>query len=151
METEKRKKGITVYIGGTFDVLTPGHIDLFWWARALSGDNGRVVVALNSDEFVSRFKSHPTTMCFEERKALLEALKGLVDEVVENLGNEDSKPAILKIRPDIVMVGSDWLRKDYLKQMGFTPEWLEKHRIALCYIPRTIDVSSTSIKERIRK
>ncbi len=139
-----------VYIGGTFDVLTPGHIDLFKWARLVAGKEGKVVVALNTDEFVARFKKHRTIMCFEERKALLSALGGLVDEVITNTGCEDSKISILKAKPDIVIVGSDWLRKDYCKQMSFTPEWLEKHHIALMYIPRCLDISSSKIKERIR-
>lgn len=139
-----------IYLGGTFDVLTPGHVDLFRWARNMAGTNGKVVVALNTDEFVARFKKHSTTMCFEERKALLEALTGLIDEVITNTAGEDSKPTILKAKANVVMVGSDWLGKDYCKQMQFTPEWLEKHRIAVMYIPRNLPVSSSQIKERIK-
>lgn len=138
-----------VYIGGTFDVLTPGHVDLFRWARKIAGKDGKVVVSLNTDEFVARFKGHGATMGFDERKELLNALH-LVDEAITNTGNEDSKPTILKAKADVVMVGSDWLRKDYCKQMSFTPEWLEKHKIALIYIPRYLPVSSSQIKERIK-
>jgi len=137
-----------VYTGGTFDVLTVGHIDLLKWCRRIAG-NGKVVVALNSDEFVSRFKGK-TTMCYDDRKQLLEALKTLVDEVIPNGGDEDSKPTILKVMPDVIVVGSDWLKKDYMKQMSFTPQWLEENSIALIYIPRHLDISSSKVKEKIR-
>ena len=138
-----------VYTGGTFDVLTVGHVDLFRWCRKIAGKDGRVVIALNSDEFVSRFKGEPT-MSYEDRKALLEAIRDLIDEVIPNTGDEDSKQTILKVKPDVIVVGSDWLKKDYCKQMSFTPEWLEKNKIALMYIPRYLDISSSKIKEKIR-
>ena len=67
----------------------------------------------------------------------------------KNFGGADSKPAILSVNPDIIIVGSDWLKKDYCKQMGFTPEWLEDHNIALMYIPYTQNISTTIIKERL--
>ena len=89
-------------------------------------------------------------MCYDDRKQLLEALKTLVDEVIPNGGDEDSKPTILKVMPDVIVVGSDWLKKDYMKQMSFTPQWLEENSIALIYIPRHLDISSSKVKEKIR-
>ena len=138
-----------IYTGGTFDCPHVGHIDILRWCRNLAG-NGRVIVSLNTDEFVERFKGHKPTMCFEDRKTMLLAFKELVDEVVTNEYGQDSKPTILKVKPDIIVVGSDWMKKDYFKQMSFTPEWLEEHKIALCYIPRYLEMSTTLIKERIR-
>ncbi len=150
-ESEEKEKKMIVYTGGTFDVLTVGHIDLFKWCRKIAGKKGKVIIALNTDSFVKRYKGKTPSMCFGDRKALLEALQGLVDLVITNKKGEDSKPAILQARADVIIVGSDWLKKDYMKQMNFTPEWLEKHRIALMYIPRYIDISSSRVKERIRK
>ena len=89
-------------------------------------------------------------MSYKDREALLSSLHGLVDSVIPNIGGTDSKKSILKVKPDVIVVGSDWLKKDYCKQMSFTPEWLEKNKIALMYIPRYLDVSSTKIKERIK-
>lgn len=139
-----------VYTGGTFDVLHVGHIDLLNWCRLLAGDKGQVVVALNTDEFVHRYKGKPPAMNYDERKAVLTALRGLVDRVIPNMDGEDSKPTILEVEPDIIAIGSDWLRKNYMEQMKFSAHWLEEQRIALVYVPRHISMSSTLIKERIR-
>jgi cytidyltransferase-like protein len=143
---EKKTKGLVCYVGGTFDMIHRGHLDLLEWCRRLAGDDGVVYVALNSDDFVERFKGRAPITSFEDRKAILEALEGLVDTVIENIGGEDSKITIMQVKPDIIVVGSDWLKKDYCKQMSFTPDWLEENRIALAYIPRHLDISSTKIK-----
>lgn len=139
-----------VYTGGTFDVLHVGHIDLLNWCRVLAGKDGQVVVALNTDEFIHRYKGTPPVMTYDERKAVLLALRGIVDRVVANMNGEDSKPTILSVEPDIIAIGSDWLRKNYMEQMKFSPNWLEEQRIALVYVPRHISMSSTLIKQRIR-
>lgn len=139
-----------VYTGGTFDVMHIGHIDLLNWCRDLAGKKGEVIVALNTDGFVERYKGQSPIMTYAEREAALIALRGVVDKVVPNTDGEDSRPTILTIRPDIIVVGSDWLRKDYMAQMNFDPDWLEAQRIALAYVPRHITMSSSIIKGRIR-
>ena len=125
-------------------------MDLFKWCRILAGENGKVIVSLNTDEFIAEFKGKPPIMSYQERKAVIEAIR-YVDEVIPNEGGVDSKISILKVKPDMLVVGSDWLKKDYCKQMGFTPEWLEQQHIALTYIPRYIQISTTQIKQRIRE
>lgn len=134
-----------VYTGGSFDIFHAGHVDLLRKCSEL----GKVVVALNTDEFITQFKKKPT-QTYEERKDVLESCK-YVWKVVPNENGSDSKPTILKVHPDYLVIGSDWLRKDYFKQMSFTPEWLEEQNISLVYIPRVRPLSSTIIKERIKK
>jgi glycerol-3-phosphate cytidylyltransferase len=133
-----------VYTGGSFDVFHAGHVDLLRRCSKF----GLVVVALNTDEFITRFK-HKPTQTYEERRDVLEACK-YVYKVITNESGEDSKPTILKVNPRYLVIGSDWLRKDYMKQMQFTPEWLEAHDITLVYVPRVRPLSSTMIKERIK-
>jgi len=135
-----------VYTGATFDVFHVGHLDLLRRCKEL----GDVVVSLNTDVFIEQFKGKKPIYSYEERKEILESCK-LVDLVIPNTGGADSKPAILSVHPRYIVVGSDWLRKDYCKQMGFTPEWLEEQNITLVYVPRIRKVSSTEIKERIKK
>ena len=134
-----------VYVGATFDTFHAGHVDLLESASAL----GHVVVALNTDEFVEKFKGKRPINTYEERRDVLLGCR-YVDEVMPNEGGSDSKPTILKVQPDYIVVGTDWLRRDYCSQMKFTPDWLEEHCIALVYIPRTRKLSSTEIKERIK-
>ncbi len=136
-----------VYSGGTMDLFHAGHVDLLKMCRWLSGPDGEVVVALNTDEFISRFKGAPPVMSYTEREAVLLACR-YVDRVIPNSGGEDSRPAILKVNPDFIVIGSDWAKKDYYKQMGFDQDWLDQHGISLVYFPRTRVLSTTEIKLR---
>ncbi len=135
------------YTGGSFDLFHAGHADLLKMCRWLSGADGEVVVALNTDEFITRYKFIPPTMSYAERETVLLACR-YVDKVVPNSGGEDSRPAILKVHPDFIVIGSDWAKKDYYKQMGFDQDWLDQHGISLVYFPRTRVLSSTEIKAR---
>ena len=144
------KESLTVYTGGTFDVPHRGHLDLLEWCRTIAGPEGEVYVALNTDEFVEEFKGKAPIIPFEDRRAILEAFSELVDYVIPNVSGADSKPTILQVGPDAIVIGSDWMKKDYCEQMNFTPEWLEEQNIALIYIPRHRNLSSSEIKGKIK-
>lgn len=142
----------TVYTGGTFDLLHAGHVDFLRVCRKVAGGKvvgcaGRVVVGLNRDEFIASYKGKPPVCSYPERYDVLLACR-YVDEVVPNIGDHDSKPAIETVKPDFILIGDDWAHRDYYKQMSFTPEWLNKMGITLLYVPRQRVLSSTEIKER---
>lgn len=137
-----------VYTGGTFDILHFGHINFLKRCKEIAGIDGKVIVSLNPDEFIAKYKGHPPIMTYGERKQSLEQVP-YVDEVVKNEGGADSKIAIEKIMPDVIVIGSDWARKDYYKQMQFTQDWLDEKLISLCYVPYTKGISTTEIKKRL--
>ena len=136
-----------IYTGATFDILHAGHINFLRQCKEYFPDS-YLIVSLNTDEFIEQFKGKKPVFNFDERKKLLETVE-YVDEVIRNIGGEDSKPAILTVEPDVIIIGSDWLNKDYLKQMSITEEWLRKNHIALIYIPYTEIISTTEIKRRL--
>ena len=109
-----------------------------------------MVVALNTDEFIQEFKGRPPLLTYDERKKALEGCK-YVDEVIPNVGGADSKPSILQVKPDFVVIGSDWAGKDYYKQMQFTQEWLDDLGIVLIYVPYTVGISTTELKRRLNE
>lgn len=115
--------------------------------------SGKVIVALNTDEFIARFKHNPPIQTFRERKIVLESCR-FVDRVVPNIGEEDSKKTILDVSCidviDIIAIGSDWAGRDYYGQMGFTKEWLDENNLDLIYIDRRTGMSTTKIKEKLR-
>lgn len=139
-----------IYTGGTFDLLHPGHIYLLKQCKMLVGIGGIVTVSLNTDEFIMEYKGKPPIMNYDERSDVLLACQ-YVDEVVPNTGGADSKPAILKADPDIIAIGVDWAVKDYCAQMQFTQKWLMERGIILIYLPHKEGLSTTSIKERVKK
>lgn len=141
---ERGKVPLILYTGGTFDLFHAGHVNLLHKLSKM----GLVVVGLNTDEFINEYKGKPPICSYEERKIVLENNKCVYD-VVPNTGGADSRPAIEQVRPDIVAIGSDWARKDYYKQMGFTQDWLDEQKIILMYVPYTHGVSTTDIKNRL--
>jgi glycerol-3-phosphate cytidylyltransferase len=135
----------TIYVGGTFDLFHRGHVNFLRQCARL----GSVTVALNTDKFIQEFKGKPPVMTFLERAEVLAACR-YVNEVVPNLSGADSKPTILEVKPDIIAIGDDWARKDYYKQMQFTQDWLDEQNIILCYLPYTLNISTTEIKRRLK-
>ena len=133
-----------VYTGGTFDLPHPGHYRLLERAAQL----GKVVVALNTDEFITQYKGVPPILTYEERKEILLACKWVYD-VVPNIDGPNSAITIDLVKPDYIIIGSDWARRDYYKQMGFTQDWLDARGIGLIYVPYTEGISSTAIKKRM--
>lgn len=140
--------GLIVYTGGTFDLFHSGHANFLRQCKRIAGTNGHVVVSLNTDAFIELYKAKPPVMSFMERKAVLESCRW-VDEVVENVGGHDSTIAIELAQPDIIVVGSDWAKRNYYAQMCFDQDWLDAREIGLCYIPYTQGISSTEIKARM--
>lgn len=136
---------LTIYTGGTFDLPHSGHVNFLRECAKL----GEVTVSLNTDEFIADYKGKPPIMTYAERLGVLAEFR-CVSNVIPNIGGADSKPAILEVRPDIIAIGSDWARKDYYLQMGFSQDWLDEQNISLIYIPYTPDISSTEVKRRMR-
>jgi glycerol-3-phosphate cytidylyltransferase len=139
----------TIYTGGTFDLFHAGHVRLLKRLKQLAGPEGKVIVAINPDEFIEKFKGRKPIMSEQERYDVVSACR-YVDEVRINKSGEDSKPTILlEPRPDVIAIGSDWASKDYNKQMGFTEEWLDEHGIVLIYVTYTAGISTTDLKRRV--
>ena len=136
--------GLTVYTGGTFDLFHRGHVNFLHRCKEI----GEVTVALNTDEFIWEYKNKMPIMTYTEREEVLIACR-YVDRVIPNFGGANSKPSIELIQPDIIIIGSDWARKDYYAQMQFDQDWLDERGIALCYIPYTDGISSTKVKGRL--
>tara|TARA_R110000751_G_scaffold87321_3_gene173168 strand:- start:8659 stop:9117 length:459 start_codon:yes stop_codon:yes gene_type:complete len=141
----KMEKCMILYTGGTFDLFHYGHMNFLKKCKSISD---KVVVSLNTDEFIRSYKGKTPIMSYQEREQTLKNF-GVVDNVIPNIGGLDSKPAILTVNPSIIAIGDDWCKKDYYKQMNFTQDWLDDNNIVLVYIPYTRGISSTELKSRI--
>ena len=94
---------ITVCVSGGYDPIHRGHISQFKEARAL-GD--RLIVIMNSDEFLKRKKGY-VFMPYEDRRAIIESIK-YVDEVFESVDKDQSVcKSLAQIKPNIFAKGGD--------------------------------------------
>lgn len=137
----------TVYTGGSFDLFHAGHVHLLRRCRDLAGD-GRVIVALNTDDFIMSYKGRPPVLPYADREWPLWACR-YVDAVIPNIGGADSRIAIEAAKPDVIAIGSDWFGRDYHAQMGFTQAWLDARGIRLVYLPYTDTISTTLIRQKL--
>ncbi|WP_430460865.1 bifunctional D-glycero-beta-D-manno-heptose-7-phosphate kinase/D-glycero-beta-D-manno-heptose 1-phosphate adenylyltransferase HldE [Thalassolituus sp. LLYu03] len=102
---EARARGETlVMTNGCFDIIHPGHVQYLKEAKAL-GD--RLLVAVNSDESVSRLKG-PTRPInpLDHRMAVLAGLES-VDWVVP-FAEDTPERLICRVLPDILVKGGDY-------------------------------------------
>tara|TARA_R100000152_G_C6777615_1_gene207598 strand:- start:1611 stop:2000 length:390 start_codon:yes stop_codon:yes gene_type:complete len=99
----------TVWTNGCFDVLHRGHIELFKYASSL-GD--RLLVGLDTDEKVKADKGSDRPFNnLEDRKFVLESIT-YIDEVLEFDSRNALESLIKNLKPDILVVGSDWKGKE---------------------------------------
>jgi glycerol-3-phosphate cytidylyltransferase len=138
------KKYKNVYVIGVFDLFHLGHVRLLKKCKEL-GEN--VIVALNSDRFVSLYKRPPINS-EKERLEIVTCCK-YVDEAFI-IDRYDNKPELEMYQIDAIVHGDDWERSSYLKQIEVTEEYLASHNIDLILLPYTEGVSTSDIIKRIK-
>ena len=118
---------------GTFDLLHYGHINLLRRAKAL-GDY--LIVVISSDEFNWNEKHKKCYFTYEQRKALVEAIR-YVDLVIPEESWSQKRTDMHEYHIDTFVMGDDWKGKfDFLKEEG----------VEVVYLPRTPEISSSQIK-----
>jgi len=111
----------TIFVNGCFDVIHPGHIQLFEYAKSF-GDY--LIVAIDSDKKVGEMKGYDRPIfCQEDRAKTLEAIR-YIDIVYIFDSKKELEGLIKTINPDIMIVGSDWkgkevVGKQYAKEVRF--------------------------------
>lgn len=128
---------------GVFDLLHYGHFELFRRARALGGADARLIIALQWDEWVGKYKDAKLVYEFEIRKKMLETLR-TVDEVVgyDTVG----VPVLKRVDFDILAVGPEHTSERF--QQCF--KWCAEHGKKVVVLPRTEGISTTELKKIIK-
>jgi phosphoenolpyruvate mutase len=98
----KPKGARVAYVGMSADIIHPGHLNILREASKV----GEVVVGLLTDEAIASYKRLPY-MTYDERFAVVSALKDVSRVIPQN--SLDYVPNLLRIRPDFVVHGSDWV------------------------------------------
>jgi len=100
----KRRGNCIVFTNGCFDLLHPGHVSLLNQAKN-AGD--RLIVGLNTDSSIKRFKGPTRPIQHELSRALVLSSLASVDLVV--LFDQDGPLELIKtLKPDILVKGADY-------------------------------------------
>ncbi len=129
----------TIWTNGCFDILHPGHIELFKACKSL-GD--RLIVGIDTDEKVKSdkgFERPINDIC--HRYSILSSIKYI--DIVHIFGSKIELEQLIEFyNPDVLVVGGDWRKgdivgSDYAKEVRF--------------FNRVGGYSSTNLINRIRK
>ena len=112
-----------VWCNGTFDILHPGHIELFKVGKSLGK---KLIVATDTDEKIRKDKGayKPiNNLC--DRVSMLQAIK-YIDELLYFDTREELEGLIKMYMPDILLLGDDWqggdvVGKEYARDIRFLP------------------------------
>jgi len=127
-----------VWCNGTFDILHPGHIELFKVARTLGN---KVVVATDTDEKIKKDKGdHRPINNLCHRVAMLEAIKYI--DVVHTFDTREELEGLIEMyQPDILLLGDDWRDGDVVG-------W--EHAMETRYLPRVGGYATSKTVKKIQ-
>ncbi len=133
-----------VYVGMSADMIHPGHLNIIKEASKL----GDVVIGLLTDKAIAGYKRLPT-LKYEQRKIIIESIKGVLEVVPQN--ELDYAPNLIKLKPDFVVHGDDWKngvqQKTRQKVIDTLSEWGGK----LYEVPYTKGISSTQLNQSLKE
>ena len=132
-----------VYVAMAVDLFHYGHLNIIQEAKKL----GKVIVGILTDDAIESYKRLPI-FSYEQRKFLVENIKGVDDVVSQN--TLDYVPNLRKIKPDYVVHGDDWrtgVQKEIRQRViDVLTEWNGK----LIEPEYTKGISTTDIIKRIQ-
>ena len=137
------KKRIVVYTTGVFDLFHIGHLNIL---RRAKEQCDYLIVGVSTDELCESYKHKAPVIPYEERKAIVAAIR-YVDEVVPQY-DRNKFEAWKTYRFDIMFVGDDWkgspLFMDLEKQFA-------EVGVEIVYFPYTKGLSSSSLRDKYEK
>ena len=140
METKKYNVG---FVQGVFDLFHVGHLNLLKNAKA---NCNKLIVGVNADELVQEYKHKAPVINYEERAAIVAAMK-YVDEVVK-MTDRNKIAAAEKYKFDAIFMGDDWKGTPFYNEME---KRLKQIGVDIVYFPYTKSISSTKIREKLLK
>lgn len=129
------------YTTGVFDMFHIGHLNIL---RRAKEKCDYLIVGVSTDECVNSYKHHKPMIPYEQRAAIVEAIK-FVDEVVPQ--ETMDKLEFLKHRHfDVMFHGDEWKGTDLYNQ--YEKEFA-KYGARIEYLPHTEGISSTILREHL--
>lgn len=129
------KKVLTV---GVYDLLHWGHFELFRRAKELAGEGGKLLVAVQRDEWVTKFKDVKLVYTWDQRVKMISALR-YVDEVVPYTSIDES---IKELDFTCFAAGPDQNHAGFQRAKA----WCLEHGREVTVLGRTEGISSSQIR-----
>ncbi|GAA0366851.1 phosphoenolpyruvate mutase [Bowmanella denitrificans] len=133
-----------VYVGMSADLVHPGHLNILKHAASL----GKVTVGLLTDAAIASYKRVPF-MTFEQRKAVIENIKGV--EAVIPQTTLDYVPNLQSLKPDFVVHGDDWKEGVQKQTRQRVIDCLTQWGGELVEVPYTHGISSTQLHKAMKE
>ena len=137
------KNKIIGYTTGVYDMFHIGHLNIL---RKAKEQCDYLIVGVSTDELVESEKNKTPIIPFEERCAIVEAIK-YVDEVVPQF-DKNKFDAWKKYHFNKMFVGSDW--KGTTQWANFEKQFLPVG-VEIVYLPHTDGISSSILREKLKK
>jgi len=133
-----------VYSYYVLDIVHKGHLLMMKNAKAIAGDDGKLIVGILTDEAVMEKKERPT-LPFEERIELAGAIKYVDVAVAQE--TYSPLPNVKRIKPDILMESASH-DEAAIEKAREVMESINGKVVVLPYFPSQ---SSTDIKDKIKE
>lgn len=135
--------GKTAITFGVFDLLHFGHFELFRRCKELAGGGGELVVAVQEDAVVTKYKPQAKLVYdWGKRVKMIRALR-YVDKVVP-YGDVDE--SIKHFDFTTFVVGPDQCHAGFQRAM----QWCRDNGREVVVLPRTEGISTSKLKEMLR-
>ena len=134
---------IVGYTTGVYDMFHIGHLNVI---RKAKEQCDYLIVGVSTDELVQHDKNKTPVIPYNERAAIVSAIK-YVDQVVPQ-SNKNKFEAWEKYRFNKMFVGDDW--KGTPQWIGFEKEFAPVG-VEIVYLPHTDGISSTKLTGVIKK
>jgi len=126
------------YTTGAFDMFHIGHLNILKRAKEYCDF---LIVGVSTDELIMSAKNKKVIIPYEERAAIVEAIK-YVDEVVPQV-DKDKFGAWEKYHFNVMFVGDDWKGKPLFAE---AEEKFKAVGVDVIYFPYTNHISSTKLR-----
>lgn len=136
------KKQVVGYTSGVFDLFHVGHLNILKRAKSLCD---RLIVGVTTDELVG-YKYTEAIIPFAERLEIVQSIK-YVDLAVPQ-DDLDKLEMWKKLKFDVMFIGDDWYNTDRFKDFEAK---LAGVGVKVVYLPYTKGLSTSDIKERLKK
>lgn len=135
------KKRIIGYTTGVFDLFHIGHLNIL---RRAKEQCDYLIVGVSTDELCESYKHKAPIIPFEERRAIVEAIR-YVDEVVPQY-DRDKFAAWQRRHFDRMFVGDDWKGTPFFEEIELQ---FKEVGVEIIYFPYTKGTSSTQLRDKL--